>query len=149
MNCNLSQNDQEKFDELEKTQDQFKECIVKMLMNEMIINEARGTDDNRKIYRKNVLSWINEYVNNNGKNEPDHFRIEYEFEVKNEKKRKVMFSDQKIEIPENVLRTAFLSGKNSRLTQFQVDGDPLTTQTFSEISNSDNVVGFKKIKLDD
>lgn len=136
MSCNLFQEDQEKFDEFRRAQDGFRSAAIKLFGRELEIVASRGHPDRRKAYRRNVLNWIKESTNNKGKrNKDDQFVIEYTFEVNETKKRKIVYPDKKIEIPENVLQSAFLSGEDSRLIQKKVvkDGE---LETFLNDSNN-------------
>lgn len=123
MNNLIDPADKKIFNKISSIHSDMKETLVRLLMTEVELEAARGNPNRFRGYRKAVLTWMRDNINDSGKRQmdtngnQDFYKVEYEFDRKNKKRQRVVYPDEPVKIPTEILQAAFLSGQNNRLYQ--------------------------------
>ena len=151
--------DKKVLDQLNDCHNEMKGVLVKLLMTEVELEAARGHPERFRKYRKSVLEWMRDNVDDKGKRKHDdnqeYFKVEFEFERKKKKRKRVAYPAEPVKIPQEILQAAYLSGSSNRLSQTHAQDvkvwdqgiDPFGPTPFEKvIQDSNRISGMQRLK---
>jgi hypothetical protein len=114
--------DERRLNKIENIYTQTHENLIKLLKNKVKLEASRGNPERYRGYRKAVLLWmgtLNTTNNTTGKRkrerDRDRYKIEFNFTKGDQKKNRIVYLTDQVDIPIDILRAAFLSGEHNRL----------------------------------
>jgi len=135
----LDKYDQQLFRDIHNLKNTVQDSLEQLFQKSIDLDDTRGTNGRHRKYRKRVLNWIqnntSEMKKPNGKFE--YHSLEFEFERNKKKRKRTYYSKRKLNVPNNVLRLAFLSGKSNRLKQIRHLPSPGGVEELQTTDDSD------------